>query len=122
MQPKYGPLWSSTITSWIMVSSRWVFGSSKGMRQFSAKSTTKSPVKSRRSEAPVAPQIAGVTWCSIGVRLMVPESLVRVIRAKNRVGSARQEKVTSRAAPIPSKAEPVSRAATVVKKRPRAKR
>ncbi len=31
------------------------------------------------------------------------------------VGSARQEKVTSRAAPIPSKLEPVSRAAAAVK-------
>ena len=27
------------MTSWIMVSSRWVFGSSNGMRQFSASST-----------------------------------------------------------------------------------
>ena len=39
---KSGPLWSSTMTSWIIVSSRCVFGSSNGMRQFSARSTTKS--------------------------------------------------------------------------------
>ena len=38
---KSGPLWSSTMTSWIMVSSRCVAGSSTGTREFSASSSTK---------------------------------------------------------------------------------
>ena len=41
MKARSGPPWSSTITSWIIVSSRCVFGSSTGMRRFSARSTTK---------------------------------------------------------------------------------
>ena len=40
-----------------------------------------------------------------------PTSLARTSRPRNSAGSARQAKVTSRAAPIPSNAEPVSRAA-----------
>ena len=39
MKAKSGPLWSSTMTSWIMVSSRCVFGSSTGIRQFSTRKT-----------------------------------------------------------------------------------
>ena len=37
-----GPEWSRTITSWIMVSSRWVAGSSTGTRAVSTCSTMKS--------------------------------------------------------------------------------
>ncbi|MCY1384336.1 hypothetical protein D9M69_725800 [compost metagenome] len=36
MAARSGPLWSSTITSWIMVSSRWVSGSSTGTRAASS--------------------------------------------------------------------------------------
>ena len=45
-----GPPWSSTITSWIIVSSRCVFGSSTGMRAFSARKTTNSAAATRTSD------------------------------------------------------------------------
>src|SRR5664279_1598913 len=49
-----GPLWSSTMTSWIIVSSRCVFGSSNGTRQFSASSTVNSPAASSTAPVPVS--------------------------------------------------------------------
>ena len=42
IRPRSGPLWSSTMTSWIIVSSRCVVGSSTGMRLFSTSSRTSS--------------------------------------------------------------------------------
>ena len=51
-----------------------------------------------------------------------PDSLARTSRPRKNAGSARQAKVTSRAAPIPSNGEPVSRAAEAVKNRPRPSR
>ena len=40
IKPRSGPLWSSTMTSWIIVSSRCVVGSSTGIRLFSTSSST----------------------------------------------------------------------------------
>ncbi len=51
------------------------------------------------------------------LRVRPPEIRASTTKMTNRVGSARQEKVASRAAPMPSKLEPVSRAARMVKKR-----
>lgn len=51
-----GPPWSRTITSWIIVSSRCVFGSSNGMRQFSARRTTAQLAATRTSGAPAVTQ------------------------------------------------------------------
>ena len=51
-----------------------------------------------------------------------PESFASTNSPKKKAGSARQANVTSRAAPMPSNGEPVSRAAVVVKKRPRPNR
>jgi len=59
---------------------------------------------------------------SISLRDREPDNLARTRKAKNNAGSDRQAKVTSRDAPIPSKEEPVSRAAVVVKKRAKPKR
>src|ERR1019366_1354271 len=42
------------------------------------------------------------------------------MKPKNKAGSAKEEKETSRAAPIPSKEDPVSRAAEAMKNRPKA--
>ena len=54
-----GPLWSRTITSWIIVSSRCVLGSSNGMRAFSARKTTKSAAATRTSDPADAPSRRG---------------------------------------------------------------
>ncbi len=51
-----------------------------------------------------------------------PERRARASRPKRSAGSARAEKVTSRAAPIPSNGEPVSRAAVATKNRASANR
>src|ERR1035441_6941996 len=40
------------MASWIIVNSRWVLGSSKGTRQFSARSTANSPAASSAAPAP----------------------------------------------------------------------
>ena len=52
IMPRAGPLWSRTMTSWIIVSSRWVFGSSKGMREFSASRTMNQLTTTSTSAAP----------------------------------------------------------------------
>ena len=51
-----------------------------------------------------------------------PVARTRTTRHRNSAGSANEAKVTSRAAPMPSKDEPVSSAARAVKKRPRPSR
>ncbi len=52
----------------------------------------------------------------------LPAGMHRMASTRNSVGSASAEKVASRLAPMPSKLEPVSSAAAMVKKRPRASR
>ena len=47
-----------------------------------------------------------------------PDSLAKTTNPRKKAGSARQAKVTSRAAPMPSNDDPVSIAADAVKKRP----
>ena len=49
---KSGPPWSSTMTSWIIVSSRCVLGSSTGMRAFSARKTISSAAATSSSAGP----------------------------------------------------------------------
>ena len=60
--------------------------------------------------------------CSMGARERLPVALARAAKPKKRAGSARALKETSRAAPMPSKAEPVSRADSTVRKRARPSR
>ena len=119
MSASGGPPWSSTITSWIMVSSRWVFGSSNGIRLFSARRTTNQLSRTAASAGVALAQVAAMAGPSMPEREKEPEARASTRRPKNRAGSARQEKVASRALPIPSKAEPVSSAAAMVKNRPR---
>ena len=73
------------------------------------------PAPAMRSEAHAEATVSGER--SIGVRLNDPDSLASTRNARNSAGSEKQANVTSRAAPIPSKDEPVSSAADVVKNR-----
>ncbi len=74
-----GPLWSSTITSWIIVSSRCVFGSSNGTRQFSASSTVNSPAAS--SAAPGPPAGASISASAVLPVCTLSESTAVMIAA-----------------------------------------
>ena len=92
------------------------------MRQASASSTMKSPMAMSTSGATVSAGTPPTVACSIVPSVSEPERRASTISARKRAGSERQAKVTSRDAPMPSKAEPVSSAAAVVKKRPSPKR
>src|SRR5260370_5287719 len=122
MRPKAGPLWSRTITSWIIVSWRWVVGSSPGIRLHSAKRTMKRLTITIRREAPAEVHSAPSPAPSSVDSEREPEVRTSARRPRNSAGSARQENVASRAAPMPSNGEPVSSAASPVKNRDRAKR
>src|SRR5260370_25087500 len=122
MRPKAGPLWSRTITSWIIVSSRWVAGSSTGIRLHSAKMTMKRLTIHIRKEALAEVHSAPSPAPSSVDSESEPELRTSARRPRNSAGSARQENVASRAPPMPSNGEPVSSAASTVKKRDRVKR
>src|SRR5207244_2034870 len=100
-----------------MVSSRWVLGSSNGMREFSASRITNQLATTRTSDAPAVNHPADQGASSIGQSESERDSLAITRRPKKSAGSASEAKLTSRAAPIPSKAEPVSRAAEAMKNR-----
>ena len=96
-----------------MVSSRWVLGSSKGIaavlhQQHHEEADQDQPQRGRRRSVHSRRQGGPEHAVAGKVRRRARAS---TMKAKKTVGSARQEKVTSRAAPIPSKLEPVSRAA-----------
>src|SRR6266536_2820867 len=122
MRARSGPPWSSTITSWIMVSSRCVLGSSTGIREFSARERTKSPIAARTSAGAARPHASGSAGPSMPPSESEPVARARTRRQRKRAGSARLANVTSRAAPIPSNGEPVSSAASAVAKRARPRR
>ena len=115
-----GPLWSSTITSWIIVSSRWVAGSSTGTRQFSARRSTKRLAPTRQRVAPEPGHAAASGAPSMPESERSPVASTSAMRQRNSVGSAKLAIVTSRLAPIPSKLEPVSIPASTSAKRPSA--
>src|SRR5713101_9751925 len=89
------------------------------MREFSASSTITQLSKTRAEGAPVVVHRDVTGPASMPARLREPEDRARTSRPRKIAGSAKQAKVTSRAAPIPSNDEPVSRAAHAVKNRPR---
>ena len=73
--------------------------------------------------APACPQAVPMPGAEhAGQRQRAAELARATSRPRKNAGSARHAKVTSRAAPIPSNAEPVSRAAAAVKNRPRPSR
>ncbi len=116
--PKAGPLWSSTMTSWIIVSSRCVFGSSNGMRQFSARSDDEQADEDQHERRARALPLAAEPWCrASSTSESEPERFTSTSSPRKSAGSARQENVASRAPPMPSNAEPVSSAAATMKKR-----
>src|SRR5579872_2148467 len=89
------------------------------MRQFSTKSTMNQLKSTSTSEAPeVIHFSASIVVPSISASFNDPDRLARTRNPRNNAGSARQAKVTSRAAPMPSNGEPVSSAAQAVKNRP----
>src|SRR5260370_38655024 len=89
------------------------------MRAFSANRSTNQLTKTKRSEAPLDCQLEESAPASMALKLSVPERLASTNRPKKSTGSARQARVTSRAAPMPSKAEPVSKAAHAGKNLPK---
>ena len=119
MRARSGPPWSSTITSWIIVSSRCVLGSSTGMRAFSARNTTtRSAAPTSASAAASTCQTAGETAPSIAES----ESRPRQARERGERRAAAPARRAPRTAPrgwrpSPRSAEPVSSAASTVKKR-----
>ena len=98
------------MTSWIMVSSRCVFGSSTGMRRVLGEEHDQ---QRRRRRAPGPARAPSRPRRDDGVHLRERKPPVRVpggqAQEQRRLGQA--ENWTSRLAPIPSKAEPVSSAA-----------
>ena len=104
-----------------MVSSRWVLGSSTGIRLFSVRNTIIQPA-STRMNGPVARVMANPGEASMPDRERLPLALARAAKPRNSAGSVSTEKVTSRAAPMPSKLDPVSRAETTVANRARPNR
>ena len=94
------------MTSWIIVSSRCVFGSSTGMREFSASSTTKSATAaSRQAGCAGAPGRPGQAAPSaLGERERAGAGTQTIASARKSAGSASAEKAASRLAPMPSKA------------------
>ncbi len=105
-----------------MVSSRCVLGSSKGMRLFSTSSTMNRLSTTKTSAPPLAFHAESTPSPSMVDNDVEPERLASTTNPSNSPGSASAEKVASRAAPMPSKAEPVSSAARMVKNRPRPNR
>ena len=66
-------------------------------------------ISTKASEAPAVGQCAASAGPSMPDNCSEPESFASTSMPRNKAGSARQAKVTSRAAPIPSNAEPVSK-------------
>ena len=115
-----GPLWSRIITSWTMVSSRCVVGSSTGMR---ADSTWSSTVRAMVHPTRTTTIAGSAPWkASICEKLVAPVMVARVPSERKSAGSTSAEKVASRLAPMPSKALPVSRAPSIRAMRPRPQR
>src|ERR1039457_5360408 len=101
-----------------MVSSRCVLGSSTGIRLVSARTKINRLTTTRSNGADTPLHVSEGAELSIVDNVKDDVRLASTINPKNSAGSARQAKVTSRAAPMPSKEEPVSSAANTVKKRP----
>src|SRR5712691_7046399 len=101
-----------------MVNSRCVFGSSIGIREFSASKTTNNPLATRTSGATgnIAHDVIAGAF-SIGERESDPDNFASTRKARNNAGSEKHANVTPRAAPNPSNDDPVSSAADVVKNR-----
>ena len=106
IRARYRPEYSSTMASWIIVSSRCVAGLSTGSRPVSARVTMKSAAKARR-----CPGLSGDARARRACALDDPPQ-VRGPRARGpaakmasaMVGSARAATVTSRLAPMPPNA------------------
>ena len=108
------------MTSWILVSSRWVAGSSTGTRQVSARVSTKRLPPASSSEG-AAVRHASLSGCpSIPVSRRSPVARARTVKQRKSAGSAKAATVTSRLAPMPSKLDPVSSAASTSMNRPSA--
>ena len=105
------------MTSWIIVSSRWVLGSSNGMRAFSASSTTARAAATSTATGIDGTQMSLHTFPMAWERERVPVARTSAAMASSSAGSASAENATSRLAPMPSNADPVSRAASTTKKR-----
>src|SRR5664280_2932438 len=106
-----GPAYSSTIASWIMVSSRWVLGLSTGSRPLSARMMIANEPSAR-----IRPGLA-VIWGWVNPsrtrtgRLEVWAGIDMAKMATSRAGSAIAPMVIARLDPIPPNGVPVSRAA-----------
>ena len=96
-----------------------MFGSSTGIREHSASRTRNKATATNNRTKPASSQSAPLTcWCK-PVNSNQPDlptaALATATSPNSSAGSASAEKKTSRLAPIPSNAEPVSKAAATVK-------
>ena len=87
-----------------------------------AKLTTGKQAVAIASEAPARVQARGMLAPSIDDKDRERDARASARSPSTKAGSARHANVASRAAPIPSKADPVSSAAVIVKKRARPRR
>src|SRR5947208_695621 len=74
-----------------MVSSRWVLGSSKGIREFSTSRTRNQLSKTRASEAPAVVQCGPSDVPSIFARVSEPDSLANTSRPRKKAGPAGEQ-------------------------------
>src|ERR1039457_1492737 len=101
ISPSAGPPWSSTITSWIMVSSRWVLGSSTGMRQLSVNKMMNRLKPTKTRDAPPWRQAAPSPGPIMVDSESEPERRGREEGAEKGGGLGRAGEVPSAAAPHP---------------------
>jgi hypothetical protein len=120
---RYRPEYSSSIASWIIVSSRCVAGLSTGTRPVSARATTKNATRAIKcgGGAVMMPSISAVLWTMV-LRLVEPAVSAMAKMDSIMAGSASVATMASRLLPIPPKADPASKPARIKKNVPRAKR
>src|SRR2546422_3193961 len=119
---RYRPEYSSTIASWIMVSSRWVAGLSTGSRPVSASITMKNAANARRCAGFKASQGSCPKRSTTRPRSMVSARSASANTATMTVGSASAATATARLAPMPPNALPTSSPASARKNVPSMKR
>ncbi len=105
-----------------MVNSRCVFGSSNGIRQFSANISRYQLTKTNSTGVTAVPILTENAPLNRFAICNDSKTLARTKTQKNRVGSDKQANVTSRVTPIPSNADPVSKADNTIKNLPKARR
>src|SRR3989454_556344 len=103
---RYRPEYSSTMASWIIVSSRWVAGLSTGSRPVSASMTMKNATKARRWAGFAASSGSRARRSTMPPRLIVSARSATAKTATMIVRSASAATATSRPQPTPPQAPP----------------